>query len=202
MKFKKNQKVLNSLKIFRHGERTPVLSYPTDPHHCVEDWPVGWGELTNIGKMQLYRLGEWLGQKYTGHLLNATYLENEIYVQSSDQDRSIQSAYCLLAGLYPPKNEQIWNDGNLLWQPIPVHTIANRYDSLLIPVLQHCPLFDVYMAELYTHPDIIKMYEDNRDFYEYVAEHSGFPPGTIRHYFIYTVLLRDNLKMQDVYLKP
>lgn len=51
--------------VFRHGDRTPVDPYPTDPWKNESLWPVKFGELTNIGKMQHYALGKWLRQRYS-----------------------------------------------------------------------------------------------------------------------------------------
>lgn len=51
--------------IFRHGDRTPVGTYPTDPWRNESLWPVRFGELTNIGKRQHYALGQWLRKRYS-----------------------------------------------------------------------------------------------------------------------------------------
>ncbi len=44
------------------------------------------------------------------------------------------SAQSVLAGMYPPDNAQVWNDGvGLYWQPIPVHVVPVTYDTVSIP---------------------------------------------------------------------
>ena len=37
------------------------------------------------------------------------------------------SAYCNLAGLYPPSGNQMWKP-DLKWQPVPVHTRPKKED--------------------------------------------------------------------------
>ena len=36
------------LQLYRHGDRTPVTTYPTDPYNNASYWPDGWGQLTNV----------------------------------------------------------------------------------------------------------------------------------------------------------
>ena len=50
--------------------------------------------------------------------------------------RTMESAYCFLAGMYPPQGEQIWNP-NLLWQPIPVYTRDPWEDPVRLFVYYH-----------------------------------------------------------------
>ncbi len=45
------------------------------------------------------------------------------------QSRTMESGYCMLAGMYPPSGDQIWNP-NLLWQPIPVYTRSLNEDPV------------------------------------------------------------------------
>ncbi|XP_038216551.1 prostatic acid phosphatase-like [Zerene cesonia] len=127
--------------IFRHGDRTPVDTYPTDPWRNQSFWPVKFGELTNLGKKQHYALGKWLRHRYV-NLISEDFDPTEVYVRSTDVDRTLMSAQANLAGLYPPTNKSMWND-NLMWQPIPVHTKPEHEDELLA-MKRHC---DPYIKE-------------------------------------------------------
>ena len=63
--------------------------------------------------------------------------EKVIYVRSTDVDRTLMSAESNLAGLYPPKGDQLWKK-DIPWQPIPVHTVQLGADNLLSSH-SHCP---------------------------------------------------------------
>ncbi|KAJ4440008.1 hypothetical protein ANN_08139 [Periplaneta americana] len=116
-----------ALSIFRHGDRSPVSSYPTDPYNNVSYWPAGWGQLTNAGKQQQYELGQWLRKRYS-KFLPEMYNREDIFVRSTDVDRTLMSAESNLAGLYPPRQWQKWS-ANISWQPIPIHTVPENMDQ-------------------------------------------------------------------------
>ena len=80
-----------------------------------------------------YRLGIYLQNRYMNdsNLLNETYSRYEIYVRSTDVNRTLMSAQANMAGLYPPQGKQIWNQ-DILWQPIPVHTVPVVEDYVSI----------------------------------------------------------------------
>uniref|UniRef100_U3IDR4 acid phosphatase n=1 Tax=Anas platyrhynchos platyrhynchos TaxID=8840 RepID=U3IDR4_ANAPP len=111
--------------VFRHGDRTPIVNFPTDLHKESE-WPQGFGQLTQTGMQQLYELGQYVRKRYS-NFLNSTYNRKEFYIQSTDYDRTIMSAQSYLSGLFPPTSSQIWNP-ELLWQPIPVHIVPKATD--------------------------------------------------------------------------
>ncbi|KAL0852301.1 hypothetical protein ABMA28_000509 [Loxostege sticticalis] len=125
--------------IYRHGDRTPIDTYPTDPWRNESLWPVKFGELTNIGKRQHCALGQWLRRRYS-HLLSEQFDPTQIYVRSTDVDRTLMSAQANLAGLYPPTGNSVW-DKDLMWQPIPVHTVPEKDDELLA-MKKPCMAFD------------------------------------------------------------
>ncbi|CAF1368993.1 unnamed protein product, partial [Rotaria sordida] len=123
--------------LFRHGERAPTMLYPSDPND-ISFWSNGLGSLTIRGKFQHILLGQYFRERYST-LLNSTYVASEIFVRSSDYDRTLMSAYLTLLGLYPSSKINIsiehlittntWPE-NLPWQPIPVHTVPKSIDHV------------------------------------------------------------------------
>lgn len=106
--------------VFRHGARTPVVTYPNDKYQ-ESYWKNygGFGQLTPTGMQQHYEFGQFMRQRYSD-FLNESYNRERVFAISTDFDRTLMSAYSFLASLYKPEGEQIWNK-NVSWQPIPVH---------------------------------------------------------------------------------
>ncbi|XP_043203359.1 testicular acid phosphatase-like [Amphibalanus amphitrite] len=52
--------------LYRHGARTIIAAYPTDPN--IGAWPQGYGQLTNEGKQNQLELGRFLRRRYDGFL--------------------------------------------------------------------------------------------------------------------------------------
>ena len=129
-------------QLFRHGDRTPIATFPTDPYREA-DWPNGWvdpppslliliptvwsrfGQLTTAGIEQHHRLGRYLRSRY-GSLLNSNYTASEILVRSTDYDRTLMSAQSNLIGLYPVNNATA--EDRVPIQPIPIHTVPMNED--------------------------------------------------------------------------
>ncbi len=151
-------KVAFTTVIYRHGDRTPIDPYPKDPYKNESNWPVGFGQLTPRGKMMQFKLGQYLRNRYND-LLGDEYSENVIYVRSTDVDRTLMSAQSNLAGLYPPKGGQVWNP-ELLWQPIPVHTVPIVDDNLLSSH-SDCPRMDEAVQEVLDGPEFTKLNEEH-----------------------------------------
>uniref|UniRef100_A0A6P7GAB6 acid phosphatase n=1 Tax=Diabrotica virgifera virgifera TaxID=50390 RepID=A0A6P7GAB6_DIAVI len=159
--------------IFRHGDRSPLASFPTDEYfkNLKDYFPMGLGQLTKKGIQRQYKLGQWLRQKYKG-FLNESYSNKDIYVQSSNIDRCLMSASATLAGLYPPKGDQVWND-ELLWQPIPVHVGSEAYMRS-----QDChKLKKLYKKTLKVYNKVFR--ERYLQLFEYISAYSGFEDVTI-----------------------
>ena len=77
-----------------------------------------YGQLTSIGIEQQYRLGQYLRIRY-GSILSTTFDPREIFVRSTDFDRTLMSAESNLHGLYHQRN--ISNNRTSV-QPISMHT--------------------------------------------------------------------------------
>uniref|UniRef100_U5EX31 acid phosphatase n=1 Tax=Corethrella appendiculata TaxID=1370023 RepID=U5EX31_9DIPT len=156
--------------LFRHGDRTPVDPYPTDPWRDLKYWPTGWGQLTNTGKKQHYELGQWLRKRYT-NLISKTYSRNEIFIRSTDVDRTLMSALADLSGLYPPTEKDIWNP-DVNWQPIPVHTIPEVNDAILA-AKKPCPAYDYALKKLKTSEEYTEINKKLKPIYNYLTKNSG-----------------------------
>ncbi|XP_048886328.1 lysosomal acid phosphatase isoform X1 [Brienomyrus brachyistius] len=162
--------------LYRHGDRSPVRSFPTDPHQ-ESAWPQGFGQLTQEGMRQHFQLGQSLRRRYDG-FLNATYNRHEIMVRSTDYDRTLMSAEAHLAGLYPPNGTQIFNP-NLAWQPIPIHTVPQAEERLLSFPLRGCKKYERLMNETKKTDVFINMTNTYRDFLAMVRNKTGLEQATI-----------------------
>ncbi|XP_054479777.1 lysosomal acid phosphatase [Anoplopoma fimbria] len=156
--------------LFRHGDRSPVKAFPTDPHQ-ESDWPQGFGQLSQEGMKQHYNLGQFLRNRYQG-FLNQSYERHEISVRSTDYDRTLMSAEANLAGLYPPAGQQVFKP-DLMWQPIPVHTVPQSEERLLSFPLADCPRYKQLMNETEHTEDFINMTNTYQDIIELVRNKTG-----------------------------
>ncbi|KAJ8313735.1 hypothetical protein KUTeg_008296 [Tegillarca granosa] len=160
--------------LYRHGDRSPAHSYPGNPVK-ESDWPQGFGQLTQIGIQQSYFLGNLLRKRYlkTG-FMKLSYEASEIYVRSTDKDRTLMTAYSVLAGLYPPNGTQVWNK-QLPWQPIPVHTVP-LVDDYLLRDDAPCPKFDRLVKEFRKNSKELKEFIfKNQDLIKLIHIKTGMP---------------------------
>nr|XP_013015432.1 prostatic acid phosphatase [Cavia porcellus] len=157
--------------VFRHGDRSPIETFPNDP---IEEssWPDGFGQLTQLGMKQHYELGQYLRKRY-GQFLNESYKREQVYIRSTDVDRTLMSAMVNLAALFAPGGSSIWNP-NLLWQPIPVHTVAASEDRLLYMPFKNCPRFQELESETLKSEEFQKRIQPYQDFINTLPTLSGF----------------------------
>ena len=88
------------LEIFRHGARSPMN---TDIDYFNMTWN-GASELTSSGMRQQFLIGHRNRKRYVDqeNLLSPKFNSKEIYIASTDTNRTIMSAHSQLFGLYPP----------------------------------------------------------------------------------------------------
>lgn len=144
------EKIIFSLDVIRHGDRTPTIALPKKPY----TWPEGIGQLTAEGMRQEYELGVRLRKEYITqkNLLPVSYQAETIYVESTDFDRTLMSAQSLLMGLYPlgtgPKSALPES-----YQPIPVHTKPLKQETVLIPDLDKQRFDELLKKYVFTRSD-------------------------------------------------
>lgn len=83
----------------------------------------------------MYKVGQNLNKRYEG-LFQGKYREEDIYIKSTQFARTYMSVATVLAAMFPPKHEQIWNS-DLNWQPVPIwpdFTDKNMV-KLLVPIM-------------------------------------------------------------------
>lgn len=146
-----------------------------------------------MGKQQQYALGQWSRTRYQ-NLLSTTFNVNDIYVRSSDVDRTIMSAESNLAGLYPPTGKQIWNKA-IAWQPIPVHTVPGNIDYLTGGALPPCAAYDKAYSAYLLSDEMKKFDQSIKQIYDYMSIHLGV---TVKN-FMTVLLVRDALFIESVY---
>uniref|UniRef100_A0A3B5MQ35 Lysosomal acid phosphatase n=1 Tax=Xiphophorus couchianus TaxID=32473 RepID=A0A3B5MQ35_9TELE len=144
------------LQLYRHGDRSPVRAFPTDP----------------------YQENFWWFQMSGLCFLNESYIRHEILVRSTDVDRTLMSAEANLAGLYPPEGQQIFQP-SLKWQPIPVHTVPENEEKLLSFPLNDCPRYKQLMNETENTAEFINVTTKYRDFIEMVKNKTGLKVATV-----------------------
>ena len=93
-----------AFEIFRHGARSPYDGMTSDFKDCFGQQWNGKKELTGVGMLQHFLVGTRNRIKYINdtQLLSPIYNPKEIYLISTDSNRTIMSANAQVQGLYPP----------------------------------------------------------------------------------------------------
>lgn len=121
--------------------------------------------------MQEYELGRYFRRRY-GKMLGDKYSPKKVYVQSTEHDRTMMSALLALAGLFPPTEEEVWNQ-NLQWQPIPVHVVPLSSDNVMLGA-RNCPKYDnLYNAYVNESPEVQQIHEKYGSFFKYLTRMCG-----------------------------
>ncbi|CAG9762241.1 unnamed protein product [Ceutorhynchus assimilis] len=156
--------------LFRHGNRVPnSIPYKNNPISDESYYmPYGLGQLTNEGKKLEYRLGTTLRKRYDD-FLGDTYNINLLDARTTNSNRTKMSLELMLAGLWPPKGNQLW-EPTLNWQPIPYNYLSNDKELSGTSVCQN---YNVLFDEVENSTEIQKLLSKYKDLYEYVSKHTG-----------------------------
>ncbi len=142
-----DENLIFSAVITRHGDRAPFISIKNTDYN----WGVPPEQLTALGMQQEYTLGQQLRRRYIDRLklLKPAYIPDSIYALSSDTNRTIESAICLLTGLYPlgtgpklPNGEYALPSG---LQPIPLRTLPKTNYLLLTQYQDYLKILAKYI---------------------------------------------------------
>ena len=174
------KKLLFVLEHFRHGARGPYKSFDYDNWEDI--FKVKWngaGELTPNGMRMHYLLGVSVRNKYKDFISNE-YNPKEIYIISTDLNRTIMSAYSNLLGTYYNMNKQektelddkfILNKNysdkikqkNYSYKndTFSIHFFnPNNLDYQLYRT-EYCPGFETFTNKIKNSEGLKKLYEDN-----------------------------------------
>ncbi|VDK83462.1 unnamed protein product [Litomosoides sigmodontis] len=173
--------------MWRHGDRTPIILLPNDEANNERSWEIGLGELTTDGIWQAYRLGKFLRQRYDG-FLSGTFKTSEIYVRSTDINRTLMTASAVLQGLYP----RIYHNDKLsVWHPIPIHTVQADKDKQLLQ--RDCAKGKDELRGVLKTKVVQDMLKLNKKFLQYVGKHANAEGGSLDFENIW--LVYDTLKV-------
>ncbi len=135
------EQLIFAVSLIRHGDRAPYAELKSST--IKHEWPWGIGELSPEGMRQEYDLGRTFRRRYveTLKLLPSTYQAKAIYALSTSVNRTVVSAQCLLAGLYPDGTGPRLRNGAPavpnLRQPIPIMTISSGSMNIINPESDH-----------------------------------------------------------------
>lgn len=159
--------------LWRHGDRSPTKTFKTDPFQ-EDAWQFGgggWGQLSPAGMKQHLNLGKMLRNRYVTNynFLPNKYNAKQIYVRSTDVNRTIISAMSNLLGQYGQNDNSStpgldypdvdgWPAG---YVPIAVHTVDDDTDHLG-NMESTCPFKD-QVWELAKTSDEVKSFVNSAD---------------------------------------
>lgn len=158
--------------IYRHGDRTSYNILPINPNNAGAWWNKygGLAQLTPQGMKQAREYGQYLKKRYH-NFLNATYNRANVLARSTDYDRTLQSSYSILSGLYPPGQSFQRFDQKINWQPIPVHTTSKASDTLFNTA--SCALYNKLQDDQYQTAAYLEVEAANKNDLEYIGSQLG-----------------------------
>jgi hypothetical protein len=121
---------------------------------------------------QHYLLGQFLRRRYvlgekSEKFLNASYSTDEIFVRSTNYNRTVQSALANLAGFYPSNGFT----EELHWSPIPIH-INNTLIHGAMSI--NCPKYNQLTEQLHKSAPWKKREAERQPFYDFMTRMTNY----------------------------
>uniref|UniRef100_A0A663LWL5 Lysosomal acid phosphatase n=1 Tax=Athene cunicularia TaxID=194338 RepID=A0A663LWL5_ATHCN len=140
---------------------------------CVRPYSSDQADISRLGHFNSgYLVTHEHATAYRSVANGALSLSWQIFIRSTDCDRTLMSAEANLAGLYPPEGQQMFNP-NISWQPIPVHTVPESEERLLKFPLTPCPRYEQLQNETRHSAEYINKTKENWQFLQMVANKTG-----------------------------
>lgn len=153
------------LALWRHGKRSPMV-FIDEFGDNLNIWPNGKGQLTQEGVEIHQRLGRFLRERYDG-FISKDYKREELYVRSTDRDRTLLSAVSNLGAFY--------NMTTPGYMSIPIHTMPVDTDHILRFPVTGCNKYDSVKHELSKTPMTEALNEKYRSELDKLQKISDFP---------------------------
>ncbi|XP_074029096.1 venom acid phosphatase Acph-1 isoform X2 [Leptinotarsa decemlineata] len=132
---------------------------------------MGWGQLTDSGKLQAYNVGKFLRARYNSFLGDVFYPEI-VLAQSTDFDRTKMTALLILAGLFEPSPAQTWKK-DLAWLPIPVAYKEENLDYFLRRPNSYCPAYYEELQRVLNSQEVQNYMKSKENLLTYLSTHTG-----------------------------
>ncbi|KAK2578622.1 hypothetical protein KPH14_010759 [Odynerus spinipes] len=156
--------------VMRHGERAPQDTYPNDPYINETMEPYGWGQLTNVGRINQYNQGDYLRQRYD-KFLGPIYNPDIFHLQCTSVDRTKMSAMLEAAGLWKPSKEQSFK-ADFPWQPVTLFYQPRSEDTLML-IWDTCPKYAQIRNNILQLPELQSVQNENKQLYEELTNLTG-----------------------------
>ncbi len=164
-----------------HIKYAPKALAPPSLHSEVSSlqgnaWPQGFRQLTVRGMKQMYYLGELLRLRYVTHtypgFIAGNYTKAQVYMFSTNDDRTLMSAQVLLAALFPPEGKWKFRE-SLNWQPVPVHTRPRTEDILLSGHVADLPTYHELRKRDYQTEESVALEKEHQKFFRKLENFTG-----------------------------
>uniref|UniRef100_A0AC35F249 Uncharacterized protein n=1 Tax=Panagrolaimus sp. PS1159 TaxID=55785 RepID=A0AC35F249_9BILA len=138
------------------------------------------------GMQQHFEQGIKLRDRYVNqyNLFSAEYKDYNVYVRSTDVNRTLVSAYSQLAGFYAdssstyPSSNGLWPTH---WTPVPVHTVEESTDHLLNSS-PYCPRMSQIEEELKLKPRFVAFMQSQQPLLQNIAKNTGIKSNDFSSY--------------------